>query len=200
MSGGLPVNGPMKYSGSSTARGQQADIVWWLGAEVELPPNNKYGKNWAEEDAHRYLVEKESLIKEEMIQTELMALQQEKKELKAAHLQINELSTKVMQLQHNNCVLMSNMQCYDLTEHLEILGSPITAPRPWPKSFSDGQQMKDICSKVKHLGKTINLLIADMNTIITEMCVYMDNGDLFRMMEEEDNGSCMSCSTASMCR
>lgn len=45
----------------------------------------KYGKNRAEEDARRYLVEKERLEKEkEMIRTELMALRQEKKELKEA--------------------------------------------------------------------------------------------------------------------
>lgn len=45
----------------------------------------KYGKNRAEEDARRYLVEKERLEKEkETIRTELMALRQEKKELKEA--------------------------------------------------------------------------------------------------------------------
>lgn len=45
----------------------------------------KYGKNRAEEDARRYLVEKERLEKEkEMIRMELMALRQEKKELKEA--------------------------------------------------------------------------------------------------------------------
>lgn len=56
-----------------------------------LPPNSaganqyKYGKNRAEEDARRYLVEKEKLEKEkETIRTELMALRQEKRELKDA--------------------------------------------------------------------------------------------------------------------
>ena len=45
----------------------------------------KYGKNRAEEDARRYLVEKERLEKEkETIRTELMALRQEKRELKEA--------------------------------------------------------------------------------------------------------------------
>uniref|UniRef100_A0A8C6QPS2 Actin filament-associated protein 1-like 1 n=1 Tax=Nannospalax galili TaxID=1026970 RepID=A0A8C6QPS2_NANGA len=45
----------------------------------------KYGKNRAEEDARRYLVEKEKLEKEkETIRTELMALRQEKRELKEA--------------------------------------------------------------------------------------------------------------------
>ncbi|XP_061118393.1 protein SOGA3 [Conger conger] len=45
-------------------------------------------------------------------------------ELKAARLQINELSGKVMQLQYENRVLMSNMQRYDLASHLGIRGSP----------------------------------------------------------------------------
>ncbi|XP_023571078.1 actin filament-associated protein 1-like 1 isoform X2 [Octodon degus] len=45
----------------------------------------KYGKNRAEEDARRYLVEKEKLEKEkETIRTELTALRQEKRELKEA--------------------------------------------------------------------------------------------------------------------
>lgn len=45
----------------------------------------KYGKNRAEEDARRYLVEKEKLEKEkETIRMELMALRQEKRELKEA--------------------------------------------------------------------------------------------------------------------
>uniref|UniRef100_A0A672RG47 SOGA coiled-coil domain-containing protein n=1 Tax=Sinocyclocheilus grahami TaxID=75366 RepID=A0A672RG47_SINGR len=45
-------------------------------------------------------------------------------ELKAARLQINELSGKVMQLQYENRVLLSNMQRYDLASHLGIHGSP----------------------------------------------------------------------------
>ncbi|XP_041844241.1 protein SOGA3 [Melanotaenia boesemani] len=45
-------------------------------------------------------------------------------ELKAARLQINELSGKVLQLQYENRVLLSNMQRYDLASHLGIRGSP----------------------------------------------------------------------------
>uniref|UniRef100_A0A671QYB3 SOGA family member 3b n=1 Tax=Sinocyclocheilus anshuiensis TaxID=1608454 RepID=A0A671QYB3_9TELE len=41
-------------------------------------------------------------------------------ELKAARKQINELSGKVMQLQYENRVLLSNMQRYDLASHLAI--------------------------------------------------------------------------------
>lgn len=45
-------------------------------------------------------------------------------ELKVARLQINELSGKVMQLQYENRVLLSNMQRYDLASHLGIRASP----------------------------------------------------------------------------
>ncbi|XP_065745038.1 microtubule cross-linking factor 3 [Phocoena phocoena] len=160
-------------------------------------------------------------------------------ELKAARLQINELSGKVMQLQYENRVLMSNMQRYDLASHLGIRGSPrdsdaesdagkkesdddsrpphrkregpiggesdseevrnircltptrsfYAAPGPWPKSFSDRQQMKDIRSEAERLGKTIDRLIADTSTIITEARIYVANGDLFGLMDEEDDGS-----------
>ncbi|XP_053446379.1 protein SOGA3 isoform X2 [Nycticebus coucang] len=160
-------------------------------------------------------------------------------ELKAARLQINELSGKVMQLQYENRVLMSNMQRYDLASHLGIRGSPrdsdaesdagkkesdddsrpphrkregpiggesdseevrnircltptrsfYPAPGPWPKSFSDRQQMKDIRSEAERLGKTIDRLIADTSTIITEARIYVANGDLFGLMDEENDGS-----------
>ncbi|XP_054425915.1 microtubule cross-linking factor 3 [Pteronotus mesoamericanus] len=160
-------------------------------------------------------------------------------ELKAARLQINELSGKVMQLQYENRVLMSNMQRYDLASHLGIRGSPrdsdaesdagkkesdddsrpphrkregpiggesdseevrnircltptrsfYPAPGPWSKSFSDRQQMKDIRSEAERLGKTIDRLIADTSTIITEARIYVANGDLFGLLDEEDDGS-----------
>ncbi|CAL8248662.1 unnamed protein product [Lota lota] len=45
-------------------------------------------------------------------------------ELKAARLQINELSGKVMQLQYENRVLLSNMQRYDLASRLGVRVSP----------------------------------------------------------------------------
>ncbi|KAL4657438.1 protein SOGA3 isoform X1 [Arapaima gigas] len=53
--------------------------------------------------------------------TKVEALQEE---LKAARLHINELSGKVMQLQYENRVLMSNMQRYDLASHLGLRASP----------------------------------------------------------------------------
>uniref|UniRef100_A0A4W5P749 MTCL family member 3b n=1 Tax=Hucho hucho TaxID=62062 RepID=A0A4W5P749_9TELE len=48
-------------------------------------------------------------------------------ELKTARLQINDLSGKVMQLQYENRVLLSNMQRYDLASHLSLRGC--TSPR-----------------------------------------------------------------------
>ncbi|XP_071597087.1 microtubule cross-linking factor 3 isoform X3 [Heliangelus exortis] len=160
-------------------------------------------------------------------------------ELKAARMQINELSGKVMQLQYENRVLMSNMQRYDLASHLGIRGSPrdsdaesdagkkesdddsrpphrkregpiggesdseevrnircLTPTRSfyptasgWQKSFTDRQQMKDIRSEAERLGKTIDRLISDTSTIITEARIYVANGDLFGLMDEEDDGS-----------
>ncbi|XP_075780244.1 microtubule cross-linking factor 3 [Pelodiscus sinensis] len=160
-------------------------------------------------------------------------------ELKAARMQINELSGKVMQLQYENRVLMSNMQRYDLASHLGIRGSPrdsdaesdagkkesdddsrpphrkregpiggesdseevrnircltptrsfYPTPAGWQKNFTDRQQMKDIRSEAERLGKTIDRLISDTSTIITEARIYVANGDLFGLMDEEDDGS-----------
>ncbi|XP_069661308.1 microtubule cross-linking factor 3 isoform X3 [Haliaeetus albicilla] len=160
-------------------------------------------------------------------------------ELKAARMQINELSGKVMQLQYENRVLMSNMQRYDLASHLGIRGSPrdsdaesdagkkesdddsrpphrkregpiggesdseevrnircltptrsfYPTPSGWQKNFTDRQQMKDIRSEAERLGKTIDRLISDTSTIITEARIYVANGDLFGLMDEEDDGS-----------
>ncbi|KAM9005986.1 microtubule cross-linking factor 3 isoform 5-T9 [Sarcophilus harrisii] len=160
-------------------------------------------------------------------------------ELKAARMQINELSGKVMQLQYENRVLMSNMQRYDLASHLGIRGSPrdsdaesdagkkesdddsrpphrkregpiggesdseevrnircltptrsfYPTPTTWQKNFTDRQQMKDIRSEAERLGKTIDRLISDTSTIITEARIYVANGDLFGLMDEEDDGS-----------
>lgn len=160
-------------------------------------------------------------------------------ELKTARLQINELSGKVMQLQYENRVLMSNMQRYDLASHLGIRGSPrdsdaesdagkkesdddsrpphrkregpiggesdseevrnircLTPTRSfypsagvWQKNFAERQQMKDIRSEAERLGKTIDRLISDTSTIITDARIYVANGDLFGLMDEEDEGS-----------
>ncbi|XP_053141816.1 protein SOGA3 isoform X2 [Hemicordylus capensis] len=160
-------------------------------------------------------------------------------ELKAARMQINELSGKVMQLQYENRVLMSNMQRYDLASHLGIRGSPrdsdaesdagkkesdddsrpphrkregpiggesdseevrnircltptrsfYPTPSGWQKSFTDRQQMKDIRCEAERLGKTIDRLISDTSTIITEARIYVANGDLFGLMDDEDDGS-----------
>ncbi|KAK9411567.1 protein SOGA3 [Crotalus adamanteus] len=160
-------------------------------------------------------------------------------ELKAARMQINELSGKVMQLQYENRILMSNMQRYDLASHLGIRGSPrdsdaesetgkkesdedarpphrkregpiggesdseevrnircltptrsfYPTPVGWQKSFNDRQQTKDIRCEAERLGKTIDRLISDTSTIITEARIYVTNGDLFGLLDDEDDGS-----------
>ncbi|KAM9352753.1 microtubule cross-linking factor 3 [Symphorus nematophorus] len=168
-------------------------------------------------------------------------------ELKAARLQINELSGKVMQLQYENRVLLSNMQRYDLASHLGIRGSPrdsdaesdggrdddtpsasASSPRLLPphrkregpiggesdsdevrnircltptrslyspvdsrflsRSLKDRQQMIDIRIEAERLGRTIDRLIADTSTIIAEARVYVTNGELFRLDEDEEGG------------
>ncbi len=168
-------------------------------------------------------------------------------ELKAARKQINELSGKVMQLQYENRVLLSNMQRYDLASHLAItprdsdaesdsgpviggrrgsdddssssrlpphrkregpvggesdseevrnarcltptrsLYSPESA-RLLSRSIRDRQQMIDIRAEAERLGRTIDRLIADTSTIITEARVFVANGDLFGRMEDDDDG------------
>ncbi|XP_067884667.1 microtubule cross-linking factor 3 [Heterodontus francisci] len=162
-------------------------------------------------------------------------------ELKAARMQINELSGKVMQLQYENRVLMSNMQRYDLASHLGIRGSPRdsdaesdtgkkesdddsrpphrkregpiggesdseevrnirclqTPPRSLfstdgrllQKNLKDRQQMSDIRLEAERLSRTIDRLITDTSTIITEARIYVANGDLFGRMEEEDESN-----------
>ncbi|KAM6909790.1 microtubule cross-linking factor 3 [Xenentodon cancila] len=168
-------------------------------------------------------------------------------ELKAARLQINELSGKVMQLQYENRVLLSNMQRYDLASHLGIRSSPrdsdaesdggrdddtpsasASSPRLLPphrkregpiggesdsdevrnircltptrslyspvdsrflsRSLKDRQQMIDIRIEAERLGRTIDRLIADTSTIIAEARVYVTNGELFRLDEDEESG------------
>uniref|UniRef100_A0A673CHA2 SOGA family member 3b n=1 Tax=Sphaeramia orbicularis TaxID=375764 RepID=A0A673CHA2_9TELE len=192
-------------------------------------------------------------------------------ELKAARLQINDLSGKVMQLQYENRVLLSNMQRYDLASHLSLRPSPrdsdaesdaggatsgrresdedSTSSRLLPPhrkregpvggesdsdevrnnngnsrcltptrglytptgpegaassalarflpggrcSLRDRQQMIDIRVEAERLVRTIDRLIADTATIISEARVYVSNGDLMygRGGEEgaEDDGS-----------
>ncbi|XP_034017706.1 protein SOGA3-like isoform X1 [Thalassophryne amazonica] len=194
-------------------------------------------------------------------------------ELKAARLQINDLSGKVMQLQYENRVLLSNMQRYDLASHLSLRPSPRdsdaesdasgaasgrresdedsafsrlipphrkregpvggesdsdevrnssssrcltltqgvytpTGPegaaspacsamaRFLPSvqdSLRDRQQMIDIRVEAERLVRTIDRLIADTASIISEARVYVSNGDLMfgRGGEEggEDDGS-----------
>ncbi|KAM8826731.1 microtubule cross-linking factor 3-like isoform 1-T1 [Synchiropus picturatus] len=190
-------------------------------------------------------------------------------ELKAARLQVNDLSGKVMQLQYENRVLLSNMQRYDLASHLSLRPSPrdsdaesdaggaasgrresdedstssrllpphrkregpvggesdsdevrngsghcLTPTRglytpPGPEgaatpslsrhlptgrcSLQERQQMIDIRLEAERLVRTLDQLIADTATIISEARVFVSNGDLMygRGGEEgaEDDGS-----------
>ncbi|NXA33555.1 MTCL1 factor, partial [Eudromia elegans] len=61
-------------------------------------------------------------------------------ELKSARLQINELSGKVMKLQYENRVLMSNVQRYDLASHLGLRAS---SPRDSDADSDAGKKESD---------------------------------------------------------
>ncbi|XP_071375452.1 microtubule cross-linking factor 3-like [Centroberyx affinis] len=190
-------------------------------------------------------------------------------ELKTARLQINDLSGKVMQLQYENRVLLSNMQRYDLASHLSLRASPrdsdaesdaggatsgrresdddSTSSRLLPPhrkregpvggesdsdevrnnnggsrcltptrglytptgpegaassacsamarflpgsrcSLRDRQQLIDIRVEAERLVRTIDRLIADTATIISEARVFVSNGDLMFGRGGEEGG------------
>ncbi|XP_059212871.1 protein SOGA3-like [Centropristis striata] len=187
-------------------------------------------------------------------------------ELKAARLQINDLSGKVMQLQYENRVLLSNMQRYDLASHLSLRPSPrdsdaesdaggatsgrresdedSTSSRLLPPhrkregpvggesdsdevrnnngssrcltptrglytptgpegaassalarflpggrcSLRERQQMTDIRMEAERLVRTMDRLIADTATIISEARVFVSNGDLMFGRGGEEGG------------
>ncbi|KAK9531703.1 hypothetical protein VZT92_011110 [Zoarces viviparus] len=188
-------------------------------------------------------------------------------ELKAARLQINDLSGKVMQLQYENRVLLSNMQRYDLASHLSLRPSPrdsdaesdggggatngrresdedSTSSRLLPPhrkregpvggesdsdevrntngssrcptptrglytptgpegaassalarflpvgrcSLRERQHMTDIRVEAERLVRTIDRLIADTATIISEARVFVSNGDLMFGRGGEEGG------------
>ncbi|KFO31995.1 Actin filament-associated protein 1-like 1 [Fukomys damarensis] len=74
-----------RHASSCSEKSHRADPQVKVKRHASSANQYKYGKNRAEEDARRYLVEKEKLEKEkETIRTELMALRQEKRELKEA--------------------------------------------------------------------------------------------------------------------
>uniref|UniRef100_A0A3Q2YXU2 MTCL family member 3b n=1 Tax=Hippocampus comes TaxID=109280 RepID=A0A3Q2YXU2_HIPCM len=64
-------------------------------------------------------------------------------ELKAARLQINDLSGKVMQLQYENRVLLSNMQRYDLASHLSLRPSPRDSDAESDSGGTSGRRESD---------------------------------------------------------
>ncbi|XP_061045801.1 actin filament-associated protein 1-like 1 isoform X3 [Eubalaena glacialis] len=74
-----------RHASTCSEKSHRADPQVKVKRHASSAHQYKYGKNRAEEDARRYLVEKEKLEKEkETIRTELMALRQEKRELKEA--------------------------------------------------------------------------------------------------------------------
>ncbi|ELW64310.1 Actin filament-associated protein 1-like 1 [Tupaia chinensis] len=81
-----PIGAQVKrHASSCSEKSHRVDPQVKVKRHASSANQYKYGKNRAEEDARRYLIEKEKLEKEkETIRTELMALRQEKRELKEA--------------------------------------------------------------------------------------------------------------------
>nr|XP_024102712.2 actin filament-associated protein 1-like 1 [Pongo abelii] len=74
-----------RHASSCSEKSHRVDPQVKVKRHASSANQYKYGKNRAEEDARRYLVEKEKLEKEkETIRTVLIALRQEKRELKEA--------------------------------------------------------------------------------------------------------------------
>ncbi|XP_048193059.1 LOW QUALITY PROTEIN: actin filament-associated protein 1-like 1 [Perognathus longimembris pacificus] len=81
-----PPGAPVKrHASSCTEKPTRADPQVTVKRHASSANQSKYGKTRAEEDARRYLVEKEKLEQEkETIRTELLALRQERRELREA--------------------------------------------------------------------------------------------------------------------
>uniref|UniRef100_A0A4W4H9U7 DUF4482 domain-containing protein n=1 Tax=Electrophorus electricus TaxID=8005 RepID=A0A4W4H9U7_ELEEL len=100
-------------------------------------------------------------------------------ELKAARVQIDELSGKVLKLQCENRVLISNMQRRDLAAHL---GPRSASPRdsdssdagepggaePAQRRREDREMLVAIRREAERLGKTVERLVVDTHSLICE--------------------------------
>uniref|UniRef100_A0A672L6E3 Microtubule crosslinking factor 1 n=1 Tax=Sinocyclocheilus grahami TaxID=75366 RepID=A0A672L6E3_SINGR len=97
-------------------------------------------------------------------------------ELKTARLQINELSGKVMKLQYENRVLISNMQRCDLAKASDPgeLGVAELAQR----RREDRETLNNIRREAERLGKTVERLIVDTDSLIREGRLVVLGGEL----------------------
>uniref|UniRef100_A0A8C3B697 Microtubule crosslinking factor 1 n=1 Tax=Cyclopterus lumpus TaxID=8103 RepID=A0A8C3B697_CYCLU len=90
-------------------------------------------------------------------------------ELKSARMQINELSGKVMKLQYENRVLVSNVQRCDLAAHLGLrTGSP---------RDKEAGRLLLLHPKREGLGKTVDRLITDTDSLIFEGRLLVTTGE-----------------------
>uniref|UniRef100_A0A8C1U2G1 Microtubule crosslinking factor 1 n=1 Tax=Cyprinus carpio TaxID=7962 RepID=A0A8C1U2G1_CYPCA len=108
-------------------------------------------------------------------------------ELKAARLQINELSGKVMKLQYENRVLISNMQRCDLAAHLGIrtssprdsdVDSDLGVAEFARRRREDRETLHNVRREAEMLGKTVERVIADTDSLIREGRLVVLGGDL----------------------
>ncbi|XP_036169094.1 actin filament-associated protein 1-like 1 isoform X2 [Myotis myotis] len=103
-----------RHASSCSEKSHRVDPQVKVKRHASSANQYKYGKNRAEEDARRYLVEKEKLEKEkETIRTELMALRQEKRALKDAIRNNPGAKLKVLQ----EAVATLEAQCRAKEEH-----------------------------------------------------------------------------------
>uniref|UniRef100_A0A671L8K0 Microtubule cross-linking factor 1-like n=1 Tax=Sinocyclocheilus anshuiensis TaxID=1608454 RepID=A0A671L8K0_9TELE len=96
-------------------------------------------------------------------------------ELKTARLQINELSGKVMKLQYENRVLISNMQRCDLkASDPGELGVAELAQR----RQEDRETLNNVRREAERLGKMVERLIVDTDSLIREGRLVVLGGEL----------------------
>uniref|UniRef100_A0A8D2LVL3 MTCL1 factor n=1 Tax=Varanus komodoensis TaxID=61221 RepID=A0A8D2LVL3_VARKO len=132
-------------------------------------------------------------------------------ELKTARMQINELSGKVMKLQYENRVLMSNVQRYDLASHLGLegpIGGESDSEDAYEKTsgFGSGKpsEVSDLCSteltkakedaesliNIRHeaerLERAMDRLITDTDSLIYEAKVNITSNVSSEQSFEKD--------------
>ncbi|XP_076993484.1 actin filament-associated protein 1-like 1 isoform X1 [Tamandua tetradactyla] len=112
----LPGTQVKRHASSCSEKSHRVDPQVKVKRHASSANQYKYGKNRAEEDARRYLIEKEKLEKEkDTIRTELMALRQEKRELKEAIRSSPETGAKLKVLEE--AVATLEAQCRAKEEH-----------------------------------------------------------------------------------
>ncbi|XP_045686145.1 actin filament-associated protein 1-like 1 isoform X1 [Phyllostomus hastatus] len=143
-----------RHASSCSEKSHRVDPQVKVKRHASSANQYKYGKNRAEEDARRYLVEKEKLEKEkETIRTELMALRQEKRELKDALRNSPGAKTKVLE----EAVATLEAQCRAKEEHRIDLELRLVAVKErLQQSLAGGPALGLSVSSKNKSGETTN--------------------------------------------